>query len=40
MKSTRVHTSRAEQLFFHSQPIKFLSYGIVVVVPFVDAKTL
>ena len=28
MKTTLVHTSRVEQLFFHSQPIKFLVCGV------------
>ena len=30
---------RAAQLFFHTQPIKFLMYGVVVGVPVVDDKT-
>ena len=29
---------RAARLFFHSRPIKFLIYGVVVAVPVVDAK--
>ena len=30
---------RAAQLFFHTQPIKFLMYRVVVAVPVVDDKT-
>ena len=31
--------ARAARLFFHTRPIKFLVYGIVVAAPVVDAKT-
>ena len=31
--------ARAARLFFHTRPIKFLIYGVVVAVPVVDAKT-
>ena len=37
--STKVRVARAARLFFHSRPIKFLIYGVVVAVPVVDAKT-
>ena len=34
-----MRAARAAQLFFHTRPIKFLIYGVVVAVPVVDAKT-
>jgi len=34
-----VRAARAAQLFFHTRPIKFLIYGVVLAVPVVDAKT-
>ena len=34
-----MRAARAARLFFLTQPIKFLIYGVVVAVPVVDAKT-
>ena len=34
-----MRAARAAQSFFHTRPIKFLIYGVVVAVPVVDAKT-
>ena len=34
-----MRAARAAQLFFHTRPIKFLIYGVVLAVPVVDAKT-
>ena len=34
-----MRAARAAQLFFHTRPIKFLLYGVVLAVPVVVAKT-
>ena len=34
-----MRAARAAQLFFHTRPIKFLIYGVVLAVPVFDAKT-
>ena len=34
-----MRAARAAQLFFHTRPVKFLIYGVVLAVPVVDAKT-
>ena len=36
---SKVLVARAARLFFLTRPIKFLICGVVVTVPFVDAKT-